>query len=248
MKKVLVLVILVSLAVAVGCSQRRNSPNQTAATQSAPGPSGDRPEIRDRLNDSARDLTELINAPDNGIPQEILAKAKCVAVVPDMVKGGFVIGGQHGRGVVTCRTPNGWSAPAPITVSGGSWGAQIGVQAADVVLLFLNDHAVQSLLSDKVKLGAEASIAAGPVGRHAEADTDLKLNAEILSYSRTKGLFAGLDLSGAAVRQDNDSTVALYGKEIDFRTLLSGNVPAPAAARNFLDTVNRDFVTAARNE
>jgi lipid-binding SYLF domain-containing protein len=193
---------------------------------------------------AADDLNKLMNAPDSEIPQTILAKAKCVAVIPDMVKGGFVIGGQHGRGLATCRTANGWSAPAPITMSGGSWGAQIGVQSADVVLLFMNQGAVDSLLSDKLKIGGEASIAAGPIGRDAQAATDVKLNSEILSYSRTKGIYAGLDLSGAAVRQDMDTTVAMYGKSIPFRTILSGEVPPPANAMAFLNAVSKDFQEA----
>ncbi len=203
-----------------------------------------RPEAADRLNDSAKVLNELMGAPDTEIPQSILSKARCVAVVPDMVKGGFIIGGRHGRGVVTCRTANGWSAPAFMTISGGSWGAQIGVEKVDLVLLFMNDKGVQSLLNDNVKLGADASVAAGPVGRSAEASTDVKLNSEILSYSRTKGLFAGLELSGAAVRPDEDSTRDFYGQNINFRTLLAGNTTPPAGAENFLSTVRRVFAEA----
>src|SRR5258706_5486036 len=203
-----------------------------------------RPEAADRLNDSAKVLNELMGAPDTEIPQSILSNARCVAVVPDMVKGGFIIGGRHGRGVVTCRTANGWSAPAFMTISGGSWGAQIGVEKVDLVLLFMNDKGVQSLVNDNVKLGADASVAAGPVGRSAEASTDVKLNSEILSYSRTKGLFAGLELSGAAVRPDEDSTRGFYGQNINFRTLLAGNTTPPAGAENFLSTVRRGFAVA----
>ncbi len=244
MKKLgLIAIAMVSILLVVGCSHRP----ATAATPQ--GVQSQKAQVVDRLNMSSEDLTALINAPDSGIPDTVLAKAKCVAVIPDMVKGGFVVGGQHGRGLATCRTPNGrWSAPAPMALSGGSWGAQIGVQSADVVLLFMNDQAVQSLLNDKVKLGADASVAAGPIGRHAEAATDVKFNSQILSYSRTKGLFAGLTLNGAKVSQDMDSTVALYGKSVAFRALLSGQVPAPAEARNFLQTVSRDFVQAAAKE
>jgi SH3 domain-containing YSC84-like protein 1 len=205
-------------------------------------------QISERVEMATNDLQQLIAAPDNGIPQEIMAKAKCVAVIPDMVKGGFVFGGQHGRGLATCRTANGWSAPAPIALSGGSWGAQIGVQSADVVLLFMNDHAVQSMLNDKVKLGGEASVAAGPIGRHTEAATDIKMKEEILSYSRTKGLFAGLDLNGAKVSQDMDTTVALYGKRVTFRDILSGQVPTPEEAAKFVNTVSRDFSQAVAKE
>src|ERR1051326_4117555 len=216
--KILVLVFACSLLLATGCWHK------PAAAATAQGVDKQNSQLTERVGEAGRDLDQLINAPDSSIPQTVLAKAKCVSVVPDMVKGGFVFGGQHGRGLVTCRTRNGWSAPAPITLSGGSWGAQIGVEQADVVMLFMNDNAVQSLLSNKLKVGGEASIAAGPVGRDATAPTDVGLNAQILSDSRTKGLFAGLDLSGAAVRQDMDSTVALYGKSIPFRTILSGEV------------------------
>jgi lipid-binding SYLF domain-containing protein len=244
MKNMALVVVAVPLLLllAVGCSHKP----ATAATPQ--GVQDQKTQVAERLNTAADDLTALINAPDSGIPETILAGAKCVAIIPDMVKGGFVFGGRHGRGMATCRTPNGWSAPAPIALSGGSWGAQIGLQSADVVLLFMNDGAVQSLLNDKIKLGLDASVAAGPVGRHAEAATDIKMNSQILSYSRTKGLFAGLDLSGAKVSQDMDSTVALYGKPIPFRTLLSGKVPAPAEARNFVATVRRNFSQAVAKE
>jgi SH3 domain-containing YSC84-like protein 1 len=244
MKKLvpMVIAVLCSLLLVAGCSHKP----ATAATPQ--GVDSQKAQVAERADMAARDLQELINAPDSGIPQEIMAKAKCVAVIPDMVKGGFVFGAEHGRGLATCRTANGWSAPAPITLTGGSWGAQIGVQSADVVLLFMNDHAVQSLLSDKVKLGVDASIAAGPVGRHAQAATDVKMDAEILAYSRTKGLYAGLTLNGAKVSQDMDTTVAMYGKSIPFRTILSGQVPPPAVARNFINTVNRAFAVASAKE
>ncbi len=244
MKKLvpIVFVLVCALLLAVGCSKKP----ATAATPE--GVDTQKAQVADRVSMATNDLNALINAPDNSIPQTILAKAKCVAVIPDMVKGGFVIGGQHGRGLATCRNGNGWSAPAPIALSGGSWGAQIGVQSADVVLLFMNDGAVQSLLNDQLKLGGEASVAAGPVGRHAQAATDIKMNSQILSYSRTKGLFAGLDLSGAKVSQDMDTTVAMYGKSIPFRSILSGQVPTPAEAQQFVATVRRDFVESASNQ
>ncbi len=237
-KAMLALAVLGALLLAAGCTHKP----ATAATPQ--GIDTQKAQLRDRVNMAANDLTALINAPDSGIPASILSKAKCVAVIPDMVKGGFVVGGQHGRGLATCRTARGWSAPAPITLSGGSWGAQIGVQSADVVLLFMNQGAVQSLLNDKVKLGATASIAAGPVGRSAQAATDIKMNSQILSYSRTKGLFAGLDLSGAAVRQDMDTTAAMYGKQVNFRALLSGQVPPPRDAMAFVHAVSKDFQVA----
>ena len=240
MKKLMILVVALacSLMLATGCTHKAAS----AATPA--GVDKQQAQLTERVGESGRDLDQLINAPDSSIPQTILAKAKCVAVVPDMVKGGFVFGGQHGRGMVTCRTNNGWSAPAPLTMSGGSWGAQIGVEQADVVLLFMNDGAVQSLLNDKLKLGGEAALAAGPIGRDAQAATDVGLTAQILSYSRVKGLFAGLDLSGAAVRQDMDSTVALYGKSIPFRQILSGSVPPPPSTMGFLSAVSKNFQEA----
>ncbi|MGZ4825243.1 MAG: lipid-binding SYLF domain-containing protein [Terriglobales bacterium] len=235
-------VILCSLLLAAGCSHKP----ATAATPQ--GTDAQQAQLSNRVDMATNDLHALINAPDSGIPTEIMAKAKCVAVIPDMVKGGFVFGGEHGRGLATCRTANGWSAPVPVALSGGSWGAQIGVQSADVVLVFMNDHALADLLSDKVKLGADASIAAGPVGRHAEAATDVAMKSEILSYSRTKGLFAGLTLNGAKVSQDMDTTAALYGRQVPFRELLSGQVQTPAVAAKFTDAVRRDFSEAVAKE
>ncbi len=233
MKKILLFSVIAAVVIAVGCTHtQRSSINQ------APN---DRASVVDRLNTSSQILNQLVNTPDNSIPENILARAKCVAVVPEMIKGGFVVGGQHGRGEVTCRTSNGWTAPAFITITGGSWGAQIGAESVDLVLLFMNDHAVQSLLSDNVKLGGEAGVAAGPIGREAQASTDLKLSSEILAYSRTKGLFAGLDLSGAAVRKDKDSTLAFYNRDIPTNSLLAGKVQPPAGAENFIATVRRDF-------
>jgi lipid-binding SYLF domain-containing protein len=167
-----------------------------------------------------------------------------------MVKGGFVFGAEHGRGVATCRTANNntdWSAPAFFVITGGSWGLQIGVQAADVVLLIMNDQGMNDLLSSKFKLGANGSVAAGPVGRDASANTDWKMKAEVLAYSRTRGLFAGLTLDGAVIKQDDDSTRAFYDRMVGFRPLLTGQVPAPPAAENFLATVRRSK-TQARAE
>jgi lipid-binding SYLF domain-containing protein len=207
-----------------------------------------RTEVTDRLNDAAKVLDELMGTPDNSIPETVLGKAKCVAVIPSMVKGGFVIGGRHGRGVVTCRTANGWSAPAFISLTGGSWGAQIGLEKVDLVLVFMNKRGVDSLLKDNFKMGADASVAAGPVGRHAEAATDAKLNSEILAYSRAKGLFAGLELNGAAVKPDNDSDVAFYGRDINWRETLSGTMKAPAGADPFIDAVRKYFVEAREDK
>ena len=190
-----------------------------------------------RLQNAGVVLHEIMAAPDKGIPEEVLNGAKCIAVVPNMGKGGFIVGGEHGRGVVTCRTSHGWSAPAFISIGGGNFGFQAGVESVDLVVLFMNDKGVQSLLSSKFELSGEASAAAGPVGRHASAGTDWKMNTEALSYSRSKGLFAGVAVDGAKIQQDNDSTVAIYGKKVNFRKTLSGDVHAPASSESFLASV-----------
>jgi lipid-binding SYLF domain-containing protein len=182
-------------------------------------------------------MHEIMGTPDKGIPEEVLEHAKCLAVIPHMVKGGFVFGAEGGKGVATCRTADGWSAPAFITISGGSWGLQIGVEAVDVVMIFQNDQAMQRLLESNFQVGGDASAAAGPVGRHAEAGTDWKLDTEILTYSRAKGAFAGLTLTGASLRQDKDSRRAIYGRDVTTRSLLLGQVPVPAAAQPFLTEV-----------
>jgi SH3 domain-containing YSC84-like protein 1 len=199
----------------------------------------DHDKVLARLDDSAKILNELLGAPDNGIPDDVFKSAKCVAVVPSMVKGGFVFGAEHGRGVATCRTADGWSAPAPFVLTGGSWGAQIGAQAVDLVMLVMNDKGMQDLLSSKFKLGANGSVAAGPVGRDASASTDWKMKAEVLTYSRTRGLFAGLTLDGAVIKQDDDSTKGLFGQQVAFRQILMGKVPPPAGSDTFLATVRR---------
>jgi lipid-binding SYLF domain-containing protein len=176
--------------------------------------------------------------PDKGIPEEVLNGAKCILVVPNLIKGGFILGGKHGRGVASCRTANGWSAPAFVSVSGGSAGLQIGVEGVDLVMLIMNDQGFQHLLSSKFELTGEASGAAGPVGRHASAGTDWKMNTEVLTYSRSKGAFAGLTLEGAVVRQDDDSTRAIYGKNVEFRKVLSGKVATPKSADAFMKAVS----------
>jgi lipid-binding SYLF domain-containing protein len=178
-----------------------------------------------------------MSAPDRGIPEEVLDHAKCVAVVPHMLKGGFVFGAENGRGVATCRTAEGWSAPAFFAITGGSWGLQIGIEGVDLVMIIQNERGMQRLLSSKFQLGADASAAAGPVGRHASADTDWKLNTEILTYSRAKGAFAGLTLSGASIRRDDDSMQAIYGRHVTTRAVLTGRVHAPATAKPFLGAV-----------
>jgi lipid-binding SYLF domain-containing protein len=192
----------------------------------------------DRLQNSVDVLHAIMSTPDKGIPEEVLAGAKCILVVPDLIKGGFIFGAKHGRGVATCRTAQGWSAPAFVSIGGGSWGLQIGVEGVDLVLLVMNDRGLQHLLSSKFELTGEGSVAAGPVGRHASAGTDWKMNTEMLTYSRSKGVFAGLTLEGAVVEQDNDSTIAIYGSHKRFRNILSGRVATPASADAFIKAVS----------
>src|SRR6202789_2082578 len=169
----------------------------------------DREDTVDRMQKSVDVLQSIMSTPDKGIPEEVLSGAKCMVVVPNLIKGGFIIGGKHGRGVASCRTPEGWSAPAFVSIGGGSWGLQIGVEGVDLVMLVMNDQGFQHLLSSKFQLSGDASASAGPVGRHASAGTDWKLNTEILTYSRSKGIFAGITLDGAVVEPDNDSTEAI---------------------------------------
>jgi SH3 domain-containing YSC84-like protein 1 len=192
-----------------------------------------------RLDSSIDVLRAVMEAPDKGIPEEVLSNAKCILVVPDLIKGGFVFGGKHGRGVASCRTSEGWSAPAFVSIGGGSWGLQIGVEGVDLVLLVMNDRGFQQLLSSKFALTGEGSVAAGPVGRHASAGTDWKMNTEMLTYSRSKGVFAGLTLEGAVIEQDDDSTRAIYGKHMRFSQILSGKVTTPQSAAAFMEAVSR---------
>lgn len=191
----------------------------------------------DRVKAAADVLNEIQSAPDQGIPEEVLGSAECVAIVPSMLKGGFIIGARYGRGVATCRTPKGWSAPAFFSVKGGSFGLQIGGQAVDLVMLIMNNDGMKNLLNSKFKLGADASVAAGPVGRHAAADTDWKLKAQVLSYSRARGAFAGLELNGAAIDQDKDSTREFYGRMVPFKTSLTGTIEAPNTAYPLLSSL-----------
>src|SRR5580704_17646346 len=202
----------------------------------------------DRLQKSVDVLHAIMATPDKGIPEEVLSHAKCILVVPDLIKGGFIAGGKHGRGVASCRTATGWSAPAFVSVGGGSWGLQIGVEGVDLVMLVMNDKGLPHLLSNKFQLSGEGSAAAGPVGRHASAGTDWKMNAELLTYSRSKGAFAGLTLEGAVVEQDVDSTEAIYGKDVPFRKVLLGNVAPPAAAAPFMSAVGMASHKATAHE
>jgi lipid-binding SYLF domain-containing protein len=206
-------------------------------------------DAEERLTSATTALHEIAQAPDKGIPDEIFEGAKCVAVVPSMIKGGFILGGVHGRGVTTCRTANGkWSAPAFFSISGGSWGAQIGVEDVQLVMLAMTDEGMRHMLKDKVQIGADASAAAGPVGRHASAGVDWKLDTDMLTYSRARGLFAGIDLAGAVIEHDVDTTTAYYGKELSTQSILDGKVPAPMSARAFLNEVARVKTETSENK
>jgi lipid-binding SYLF domain-containing protein len=197
----------------------------------------DASKAEDRVQAAATVLDEIESAPDTGIPEEVLASAECVAVVPSLLKGGFIVAARYGRGVASCRTPTGWSAPAFVFTSGGSFGFQIGGQAIDLVMLIMNKDGLKNLLSSKFQLGADASVAAGPVGRHAAADTDWKLRAQVLTYSRSRGAFAGISLAGAVIKQDKDATREFYGRMVPFRTSLTGKVEAPKGAYPFLSVL-----------
>ena len=193
-----------------------------------------------RIQKATDVLNEIMSAPDKGIPTDVLSSAKCVAVVPSMLKAGFVFGGRYGKGVATCRTASGkWSAPAPFTIAGGDWGLQIGGEAIDLVMLVMNDKGMKDLLSSKFKVGADASAAAGPVGRQAEGSTDWKMKSELLTYSRARGIFAGVTLNGAVVKQDGDESRMLYGKMVPFGDILTGKVPVPRGAEEFVATVQK---------
>src|SRR5271169_4587044 len=208
----------------------------------------DQSDIDKRLDASTKVLNEIMATPDKAIPDKVMSDARCVAVIPSMLKVAVVVGGSRGKGVATCRTESGvWSAPAPITITGGSWGLQLGGQAVDLVLVVTNDLGMQHLLSSHFKLGAEASAAAGPVGRDATADTDVKMRAEVLTYSRARGIFAGIDLTGAAISQDKDDTSLLFGKMVPFQDILSGKVAAPQGSAPFLAAVKK-YSTQAREQ
>lgn len=215
MKKLLVLVVIASFS-------------------SAAWAAGDRDKVVDRVDSAATVLDEIMAAPDKGIPEEVIGSAQCIGVVPSLLKGGFIVGAAYGKGVVTCRTDKGWSAPAFFRVEGGSFGLQIGGQAVDLVMLVMNDAGMRNLLSSKFKIGADASAAAGPVGRHAEAATDWKMRAELLTYSRARGLFAGISLNGSVVKQDKDDTRNFYGRMVSFRSILTGVVAPPAGSEPLL--------------
>jgi lipid-binding SYLF domain-containing protein len=230
MKKFLLLIVVVSL-----CACSFAADDQTKESKAA-----------DRVQAAADVLNEIQGAPDKGIPQEVLGSAECVAVVPSMLKGGFIVGAKYGRGLASCRTPKGWSAPAFFVVTGGSIGWQIGGQAVDLVMLIMNKDGMKHLLSSEFELGADASVAAGPVGRHAEGNTDWKMRSEVLTYSRARGLFAGISLNGASIKQDKDSTREFYGRMVPFRTSLIGEIDPPAGANAFLTSLAQWAQEAAK--
>src|SRR5208337_2579431 len=223
MKKLLLLWVVIGLAAAAVAADEKTTAKESKA--------------QDRVQAAADVLNEIQAAPDQGIPEEVLGSAECVAVVPSMLKAGFVVGARYGRGLASCRTPKGWSAPAFFSVKGGSFGLQIGGQAVDLVMLIMNNDGMRKLLSSQFKLGADASVAAGPVGRHAAADTDWKMRAQVLSYSRARGIFAGVALDGAAIHQDRDSTQEFYGHMVTVKSALQGETAAPPEAYPFLSTL-----------
>jgi lipid-binding SYLF domain-containing protein len=234
MKKIVLLALLVALG------------GFAAAAPVLADDQGKESKATDRLQAASDVLDEIQGAPDKGIPQEILGSAECVAVVPSMLKGGFIVGAKYGRGLASCRTPKGWSSPAFFSVEGGSFGLQIGGQAVDLIMLIMNDNGMKNLLSSKFELGADASVAAGPVGRHAEGNTDWKMRAEVLTYSRARGVFAGVTLNGAVIKQDKDSTREFYGHMVTFPASLKGEVDPPPAANAFLTTLAKWAQEAAK--
>jgi lipid-binding SYLF domain-containing protein len=199
----------------------------------------DQSDIQKRIKNASDVLDEIMAVKDKAVPDEIMENAECVAVVPSMVKIAIGFGGNHGKGVATCKTATGWSAPAPFTITGGSWGLQIGGQAIDLVMLVMNQKGMDAMLSSKFNVGADASAAAGPVGRQTAAGTDWKLKAEVLTYSRARGVFAGIDLNGSKIAQDKDETRVLYGKMVPFADILGGKVAPPEGSEPFLSTVKK---------
>lgn len=238
MRRILSLFVLVALCTVYGMAQKPEAASKEL----------------ERVESATKVLNEVMATPDKGIPQEILAGADCVIVVPSMIKGAIGFGGRYGKGVATCRTATGganrWSAPAPVRIEGGSWGLQLGGEAIDLVMLVMNQQGMQHLLQSKFKVGADASASAGPVGRHTEAGTDWKMKSELLSYSRSRGLFAGIDLNGSVVKQDTDDTLALYGKYVPFNQILTGKVAPPKGTQTFLADVRKYFgeAKAAKTE
>lgn len=210
-----------------------------------PAVASDRDDDAGRVQSATRVFNQIMSTPDKGIPQELLEKARCIAIIPGSMKFAFVLGGEYGRGLATCHSVHGWSAPIFLAVEGGSVGYQIGGSSTDLVLLFMNDRALQHLLADKFKLGADASVAAGPVGRHASANTDIAMHAEILSYSRSRGIFAGVSLNGTVVHVDKSGNEAMYGANASRQEIIEGQVPVPVVAHPLLSEISR-YVAEAK--
>jgi lipid-binding SYLF domain-containing protein len=204
----------------------------------APGAAPAQAQTVARLQNAVAVFDEVTGMDDRAIPQDLLKKAHCVAIVPGLKKGAFVVGAKYGRGFVSCRTGTGWSAPAGIKMEGGSLGFQIGGTEIDVILAIMNKRGVQRLLSNEFTLGADASVAAGPLGRTAAAQTDAAMTAEILSWSRSRGVFAGVALEGATLRGDGDANLDLYGKRLDTRSVVTGSIPVPVSARPLIDRLS----------
>ena len=199
-----------------------------------PALASDRDDDLGRIQKATQVFQQIMRTPDKGIPRDLLEKARCVAIIPGEEKAAFIFGGNYGKGLATCRTASGWSAPMFVAVGGGSVGFQIGASFTDVVMLFMNDHALQNLMSDKFKIGGDVTVAAGPVGRQASANTDIKLDAEILSYSRSKGVFAGASVDGAVVQADHSGDKAMYGRDVTHEEIVQGKVAVPQPARRLL--------------
>jgi len=225
MKKLLAVLLLASFSLAARSARAADDQEKLVA----------------RLDSARAVIDAIMSVPDKAVPDSIVRRATCIAVVPGVVKGAFIVGAEYGQGVVTCRTPHGWSGPVFIRLAGGSVGFQIGGQGTDLVLVAVNNKGFQDLLHDKFKIGADASAAAGPVGRNAQASTDISMRAELLTWSRSRGVFAGIDLSGATVSQNQADTDELYGGTHTFGAILHGAVPPPPAARGFLHAIHRYF-------
>jgi lipid-binding SYLF domain-containing protein len=235
MKRSLIFALVASVAPAISSCAGSQEPKSAASVSSADAAA--RADTLDRLDDAATLVTEFREK----LPPTVAKGARCIAIVPAMVKGGLILGARHGEGFVTCRGAAGWSAPAPISVSGGGAGLQVGVQSVDLLMLVMSEEGMKKLLHAKFALGADVSVSAGPVGRGREADTDTALKAEVLSYSRSRGLFAGAEVSGAVIEQDAEATRALYGTQLEFRALLNGEVPVPARAKQLMDAIRETF-------
>jgi len=218
-----------------------------AGTMSAAAQDKDHQRLDERLASAALVIREVMATPDRGIPESILAGAKCVVVVPKYKKGAFVVGAQYGQGVATCRTGRGWSAPVFVRLEGGSFGWQIGGQSTDLILVAMNDHGLEHMLGSKFKLGGDAAATAGPVGRNAQAATDASMHAEFLTYSRSQGLFAGIDLDGTVLSQNADDTRTEYGANVSYNTVLHGDVGTLPNAQRFVHTVADYFAVSRAN-